>query len=437
MSENKDFDNQDFIEENDDFAEVMDDNFDASADPMAEDHIIDIDSVDEPLESFEDEWEEDFDDLDTDMMADENLAAMVQKPERNWFNIAVFGAMGIAICVMGYSYVPSLLGSGQSSGPQPQGGMAVQNQNLVVENPQQNALLAQQALGIQDNDTPSVLEQPSLLGDGVESIERPDPEAADNAVFEALGNVPEMSDGQVDDIFAAIDEMQQQQKETMVEKNAPQQLPTPSDQMPQVQAEEVFEFLPETVAEEPRAPAVETGVSELAEAVIPEVVQEEVVVQPDSVVDNVQLSALNDRIDVMMARIESLATTVESLSSDEPIFAPVTSVVDNGDVQRLEETIQNLEKKIEDLSKKKVVAAPKKRTSTKKTPAKRKAPVVKKTNWELRGASPGQAFVAEKGTQNLRTVNVGDSLNGVGRITSIAVEGGQWVVRGTSGRITQ
>jgi len=57
--------------------------------------------------------------------------------------------------------------------------------------------------------------------------------------------------------------------------------------------------------------------------------------------------------------------------------------------------------------------------------------------YELRGASNGQAVIAQKGTQNLQTVTIGTIVRGLGNIKSIAIENGQWVVRGTSGTVRQ
>jgi len=58
-------------------------------------------------------------------------------------------------------------------------------------------------------------------------------------------------------------------------------------------------------------------------------------------------------------------------------------------------------------------------------------------HYELRGASNGQAVIAQRGTQNLQTVNVGSVVRGLGTIRSIALENGQWVIRGTSGTVRQ
>ena len=58
--------------------------------------------------------------------------------------------------------------------------------------------------------------------------------------------------------------------------------------------------------------------------------------------------------------------------------------------------------------------------------------------WVLRAAKPGVAWVAKKGSDDLHMVETGDSLTGIGKITSITQDSyGAWVVRGTKGRISQ
>jgi hypothetical protein len=58
--------------------------------------------------------------------------------------------------------------------------------------------------------------------------------------------------------------------------------------------------------------------------------------------------------------------------------------------------------------------------------------------WVLKSAKPGSAMIAERGSNELRTIHVGDTLAGVGKIESIGKdEAGRWVVAGSRGRISQ
>lgn len=57
--------------------------------------------------------------------------------------------------------------------------------------------------------------------------------------------------------------------------------------------------------------------------------------------------------------------------------------------------------------------------------------------WELRSAQPGRAVIYGSKTGDTRTVEVGDSLSGIGKILSISVQNGRWVVQGTQGQISR
>jgi hypothetical protein len=59
-------------------------------------------------------------------------------------------------------------------------------------------------------------------------------------------------------------------------------------------------------------------------------------------------------------------------------------------------------------------------------------------HWVLKAAKPGVAWVARKGSDDLHMVEPGDSLTGIGKVTSIVrSSSGYWMVNGTKGRISQ
>lgn len=62
---------------------------------------------------------------------------------------------------------------------------------------------------------------------------------------------------------------------------------------------------------------------------------------------------------------------------------------------------------------------------------------VHSVEWVLRAAQPGMATLSQKGSGDMRQVEVGDTIPGLGKIESIAVESGKWVVQGSKGRVTQ
>ncbi len=57
--------------------------------------------------------------------------------------------------------------------------------------------------------------------------------------------------------------------------------------------------------------------------------------------------------------------------------------------------------------------------------------------WVLKSAQPNQAMVAKQGESDMVRISVGETLSGIGRITAIDMQNGQWIVQGTKGSITQ
>ncbi len=174
-----------------------------------------------------------------------------------------------------------------------------------------------------------------------------------------------------------------------------------------------------------------------------------------------QLSDLSQRLTRLEDKMTKTAQASETLSSggsEEEIAA-------------LKKTVERLESKISTMSSASARAetaqdrapikaevkisseerasesAPVKKKSVRKESAKPKpssiaaksasAPVREVSTLEIRSAQPGKAWVARPGDNDLQSVSVGDSLPGLGRVTSIAQVGGRWVVEGTRGRLTQ
>lgn len=150
------------------------------------------------------------------------------------------------------------------------------------------------------------------------------------------------------------------------------------------------------------------------------------------------------------------------------VTTTTASAVDNKAVAALEQKVARLETTLNDLKKttatksdvdalkaslakieKAVAAAPAaaaKTTASESvksapvstaTTASKKAPVVRKS-WVLRSAKPGMAWISEKGSDEIKTISVGDTVSGIGKVTAIAKDdGGRWVVNGTQGKINQ
>lgn len=61
----------------------------------------------------------------------------------------------------------------------------------------------------------------------------------------------------------------------------------------------------------------------------------------------------------------------------------------------------------------------------------------KKYTWTVRAAQPGKAVVYDKNSKEMKSVEVNDTLSGIGRIKSIQLKNGHWIITGTKGEILQ
>jgi len=175
------------------------------------------------------------------------------------------------------------------------------------------------------------------------------------------------------------------------------------------------------------------------EVVKPEPVQETkkeiapVKVEQTSVAPNTTMPANTDvikKLDMIVNRLDEMQGQINQIKQNG------SSQIDN-----MSETISSLKAELGNIKSAPKAAAPVKAKTVKKAPVKKAAPKKKATkprvSWDLRAAQPGKAWVSRKGQNNMQPVVVGDTLTGVGRITSISYSGGRWVVQGTSGRIRQ
>ena len=142
-------------------------------------------------------------------------------------------------------------------------------------------------------------------------------------------------------------------------------------------------------------------------------------------VSNVDMSA---KLDKVLNRLNDMETEI----------ARIRQSGDSTQIGSISNDLDALKKELTSINKK---PAPRKAAPVvkkKKAPIKRKAPTsAKQVTWELRAAQPGKAWVSPKGQNKMQPIIVGDSLAGIGLITSISYNGSRWVVQGTSGRINQ
>lgn len=433
--------------ENDDFAQDMSKNFDETIDDI----------------SFgEEDWNNE--EFSHNSFSEDNDALSNKKSEINWFNIGVFGFVGVAAAIIGYDTFME-----QSSPTQ----MTAQPQQIAqpssTSTTEQNNNLAQQALSTQNDPSTSplgFLGNPDSLANEENTKEIEKQENANQDLFSVLETPPNYEEN-IEDILSTLKQptppTQNQVEETIT--NNTQTLPTPADAvkentdsidmaLPAINEVNAPEKMDNPVAEANSTNVVAIDVSEqtLQDNVSP-VVENTTTETPVEIEDQIsesspspapseetitlrsQVNELSSKITEMNSRIEELTNELEAEKQKEddivlaPAPTPATYVADEK-MAKMAKTIATLEKRVTALSKAKA------QTKTSPRPKVTMAPKPKIV-WELRGASPNQAYVAQKGTQNLRTISAGDSLEGIGRIKSIAIENNRWVVRGTSGKIVQ
>lgn len=150
-----------------------------------------------------------------------------------------------------------------------------------------------------------------------------------------------------------------------------------------------------------------------------------------------QLIDLEDRMSVLEKAVSGLEKTVVTKKDLSAL---------QGDVSSLQADIRALRGEL-----KKAASAPRNVAPASKEPSSssvastataKPAATAKPTpprEWVMVSAQPGTAWISEKGSTGKREVSVGDTVPGLGRITSIAPNDntGRWVVKGTRGTLHQ
>jgi peptidoglycan hydrolase CwlO-like protein len=217
---------------------------------------------------------------------------------------------------------------------------------------------------------------------------------------------------------------------------APQEDIQPEPLTPAEQSPDIFD----TAAPSPEAPAVQE------EPVVEETPAPEAVVAA-APVDTTAVDAVSSRVSALEGELQNINSSLsDKISSTD------------AKIDSLQQSIASLERSISELANRPApAAAPAPAESSQSEPASAvqepplQAPVEKpavkpsapkassqtSTQWQLRSAQPGKASVSAKDSDDLKTVEVGDNLTGIGKITFIGQENGKWVIKGTKGRITQ
>lgn len=183
---------------------------------------------------------------------------------------------------------------------------------------------------------------------------------------------------------------------------------------------------------EPLAAEDDVPSSEVPEIVAPQIsgaVAEDIIslenrldkIESTSTALSAQIQSTSDAIGDLSLSVQTLQKSIDEMSRPEKAPTPAPA-----------EKVDTAPKTVPKEEAKAVAPAPKK-------PAVKKATTmtVAKKEWQLRSAQPGKAILKAKGTGDLLNVKVGNTVDGLGKITSIALEDGLWVVKGTIGSVTQ
>lgn len=157
----------------------------------------------------------------------------------------------------------------------------------------------------------------------------------------------------------------------------------------------------------------------------------------------VKQAELRDNIEKFEAQTSTFVQRVEQIEqkmSNLPDMQKIEQMM--AQYSEMSAKVERLERELRDTKSALRTAKPSSSSSSSaaatQTAARKVAkPVVKKVQWELRAASPGQAWVAQKGKSDLKQVSIGDQLADLGTVRAISMQSGRWVLEASRGTIYQ
>lgn len=145
-------------------------------------------------------------------------------------------------------------------------------------------------------------------------------------------------------------------------------------------------------------------------------------------------SMFDDDADIVKASSENTAEFLTRIEALEISIRVLEEKV--GKLQQDNEAAKKIQ--LKKASKAKKTAKTKRVSKVRKFKLKKVKIQHKGPDWVLRAASPGKAWVSEKGSNELRVVKAGETLEGIGKVNAIVKDSsGRWVVDGVGGRISQ
>jgi len=410
------------------------------------DDDLSFDDEDAFLQEHDDSFEHSsFDDGFDDFDYENDSRPTTSSSSTNWFNIGIIGAAILGIAGISYAFLPGILGGNNTNQAQQNiqpAQMAEQNITQDVQNmpsaPQPQGLLQNPDLVMTEQDMQDIQDQIAQQDTtGVFDIldQPPSSEEAKN-LFDLVRNGQEPVVDSQDDIL-----------DGSFETSSPSvdfdTLPFPADT---------------ATSSMPSAPEDMSGMNN--DTIPPQADPENMAVSSSSTA----MDAVNTRLDSMAMAMENMMQRMDEMANNamaaqQSATMAVAPTVDNGaEINALRQTITTLENRISTLnaditdlkkqprqtatttsssSPRSDIATPKVSTTPKRQTRRAAPPLPPRMTYDLRGASSGRAVIAKQGTNNLQTIQVGDTVQGLGKITSIIQENNRWVVRGTGGTVTR
>lgn len=459
-----------------DFEDFEDDDL-GNLDDLNDDDASGLDESDDDLiaEDLGDDFPDDDDftdeNWDDDDMAADTAGASKTKGRNAKLSSKIILPLAVGVVVIGAGGFYLMQGTG--SAPQPQmladdmmsaeSGLDITENSLPMPSPMASPV--EEEFGQQDIDnidSPSAA--PGLNEDGLfdfsaqEEIPPQDSQAGTFADNEVLTPMPGLQDTAEESIVPleslGLEEASDtigsdiEEEPTLLADIETAEITATDDD---AESESAFFEPPEILPEEPSAPSPDIGLSadpepdtgfdfsEAIETSPPDTPQEttEAIFEPAA--PEVDISAYEERINALETNLNEKNDAISGL---------------NAEIEALKEQLSAREAALQDAQR--TIAAQESRPS----PATRDSstavaqnpvsppPTAKPTpkpassaeirpKWELRAAQPGRAYIGIVGSKDVQVVETGDTLQGIGRIESIAIEQGIWVVKGSNGVIKQ
>jgi len=132
------------------------------------------------------------------------------------------------------------------------------------------------------------------------------------------------------------------------------------------------------------------------------------------------------------------------LADNEKLSAELKALrADQAKIKEMEQTIASLKRQVKNLKQDDSSRVGRPSVDQQKPPvypsprSLQPAPPSSSGGWELRAAQPGKAWVSKRGQRDIQSVELGQTLPGIGKVTEITNINGLWTVVGTTGSIKQ